>query len=164
MNRLGKEAVVASLKENFSQSSASFLVTVKGLTVAQLESLRIKLRVKQGSLQVAKVRLMKRALQDAGHSQLDGYMKDQIGLVFAKAEALEIAKVICDFSKEVEGLQILAGAMGADVLDAKTVKKIAALPSREVLLAQVAYCLLAPITKLACALQQVQENKAQVNG
>ena len=154
MNRSVKEAVVASLRESFSKNPASFLVTVKGLSVDQLEALRSKLREKQGLLHIAKVRLMKRALEDAkskieSMAHFESYMKNQVGLIFAQSDPLEIAKVICDFSKENEALQVVAGAMDSDVLDAKMVRKIAALPSKKQLLAQLASCLAAPMTTRA---------------
>ena len=59
MNRQEKEAVIASLKENFAQSSATFVVGIDGVTVNQFESVRKNLRQEGGKLQVAKVRLMK---------------------------------------------------------------------------------------------------------
>lgn len=156
MNRQQKEAVVASLQENLGQSAASFIVGVSGLTVEQLEGLRKNLRQEGGKLQVAKVRLMKRALQNADYAEeLKPYLKEQIALVFAQNEAPAIAKVLCGFAKDHERFSVVAGCMDASVLDRDAVKMIASLPSREVLLAQVAATLNAPISGLACALHQI---------
>lgn len=156
MNRQQKEALVASLKESFSGSAASFIVGVNGLTVEQIESLRGQLRDQGGKLQVAKVRLMKRALEENKSVQgLEPFMKEQIALVFAQKEAPQIAKVLCTFSKENEALSVLAGCMDASVLDKDAVKKIASLPPREVLLAQLLATLNAPISGLAVSLHQV---------
>lgn len=175
MNRQEKEAVVASLTNQFSQSSASFLVGVKGLTVEQIEGLRKDLRKESAKLQIAKVRLMKRALQDAGSAQhLEPYLHEQIGLVFAKNEATATAKVLCEYSKKAEAFRVIVGSMDANLLDASAITFMATLPSREVLLAQVARALQAPsanfvnvlhqlIARLVYVLKQI-ELKKQNNG
>jgi len=156
MNRQEKEAVIASLKENFSQSSATFVVGVDGVTVDQFESVRKDLRQEGGKLQVAKVRLMKRALEGAECAQgLEPFMKEQIAVVFAQKEAPAVAKILCGFAKKYEQFSVHAGCMDASVLDHDAVKIIASLPSREVLLAQVAATLNAPITGFVCVLHQV---------
>ncbi len=156
MNRQEKEAVVASLKTGLDQSSASFVVGVKGLTVDQLEKIRGDLRQEGGKLHVAKVRLMKRAIESSQCAEgLEPFLKEQIALVFAQQEAPVIAKVLCGFAKEHEAFSVLAGCMDSAVLDQDAVKVIASLPPREVLLAQVAATLNAPITSLAYMLHQL---------
>ncbi len=156
MNRSQKEVVVASIKEQFSDSAASFLVGVKGLTVEELESLRGELRKEEGRLQVAKVRLMKRALQEVESVQsLEPYMGEQVGLVFAKKEVPAIAKVLCTFSKKMEALRVVVGTMDASLLDESAIKVMATLPSREVLLGHVAATLQAPYASLTSLLHQL---------
>lgn len=173
MNRQQKEAMISLLKDGFVDSSASFIVNVNGLTVEQLESLREKVRQEGGKVQVAKVRLMKRALENSEYAQeLEPYLKKQIALVFAHKEAPAIAKVICGFAKEHEAFSIVAGCMESSVFGQDAIKKIASLPPREVLLAQLAATLNAPmsglvvslhqvIAKLAYALRALEEKKKQ---
>ena len=156
MNRQEKEAVIASLKTDLTQSSASFVVGVSRLTVAELEGLRKNLRQQQGKLQVAKVRLMKRAVQESQCAQgLELFLKEQIALVFATQEAPSIAKMLCGFAKENERFSVLAGYMDASILDQDAVKVIASLPPKEVLLAQLAGTLNAPITNFVGILHQL---------
>lgn len=156
MNKSQKEVVVASIKKQFSDSAASFLVGVKGLTVEELESLRGELRKQEGRLQIAKVRLMKRALQEVESVQkLEPYMQEQIGLVFAKKEVPGVAKILCEFSKKMDALRVVVGSMDASLLDESTIKMMATLPSREVLLAQVARTLQAPYGNLTSLLYQL---------
>lgn len=163
MNRSQKEVVVTSLKNSLSQSAASFLVGVKGLTVEELESLRKQLRTEKSRLQVAKVRLMKRALSDVENVQaLEPYMQEQVALVFAQEEVTSVAKVLCDFSKKVQALQVVAGTMDANLLDKSAITFMATLPSREVLLSQVARCLQAPTANLASVLYQLIARLAYV--
>ena len=173
MNREEKELVVQGLKEKISQSEASFLINCRGLTVNQMQQLRRQLYEKNGSLKVAKARLMKRAVDGVdGVDGLTDYFRDQVGLVFADQEATEVAKVLRDFSKRNNSLELVAGYFDDQVLVAEHVARIASLPSREVLLGQVAGVLKAPITKLAnvlhvmpsrlaLALKQVEEKKQE---
>lgn len=175
MNKQQKEVVVSSLKQNFSQNEASFLVNVKGLTVEQSESLRKKLREKGGRLQVVKVRLMKRALHNVESVQvLEPYMREQIGVVFAPQSAPAVAKVLDDFSKANESFKIVVAAMEASLLTAHEVKSLASLPSRAVLLGQVVQAAQSPLTGLVFMTNQMMaqlvtiieqvEKKKQVNG
>ncbi len=171
MNRHEKEAVIASLTSEFSQSSASFLVGVKGLTVEQIETLRGELRKESAKLRIAKVRLMKRALQDVDAVQhLEPYLREQIGLVFAKNEAPATAKILCEYSKKAEAFRVIVGSMDANLLDQSAITFMATLPSREILLAQVARALQAPsanfvnvlyqlIARLVYVLKQIEQKK-----
>lgn len=171
MNRSGKEVIVTSIKSDFSQSEAAFLVGVQGLTVEQFSKLRKELRDKDAHLQVAKVRLMKLALKDWSEiEQFRPYLCEQIGLVFAKREMTSVAKVLCDFSKNVEKLRIIAGSMNTSIFDAHAVQALASLPSREILLAQVARGLQAPtanfvgvlyqlLARLVYVLKQIEQQK-----
>ena len=157
MNRSNKEEMVSSLKADLTASEGSFVVGVKGLTVDKFESLRINLRKDGGKLQVAKVRLMKRALAGVESAQgLDEFLKEQIALVFAKENSPGIAKMLCDFAKENEGtFDVLGGCMDSSVLDKASVYKIASLPSKDVLLAQLVAVMNAPITQLHGSLHQM---------
>lgn len=156
MNREQKALVIQDLKENFSDCQASFLVGYRGLTVNQLQMLRRKLRQNSGSLHVAKARLMKRAVDGVdGFDQMADYFKDQVGLVFAQKEPTTIAKVLYDFSKENEALRLVVGYFDKQVLGSAQIIRIASLPSREVLLAQVAGMLKSPIAGMVNVLHVV---------
>lgn len=171
MNRNDKEVLVESLRSNFSNSQASFLVKYKGLTVNQMQDLRKGLRTNDASLKVAKARLMKRAVDDIeGASQLSPYLHDQIGAVFATKSAPDVAKFLSGYAKENEAFQLLVGVIESKLYDAQSIQRIASLPSREVLLAQLCGTLQAPMTKtvtvlhlmiarLLFVLKQVEEQK-----
>lgn len=162
MNRDQKSSVIETLKNDFSQSQASFLVGVKGLTVKQVQALRKELRSKGGTLRVAKARLMKRAVDGvSGVEELAPYFKDQVGLVFAPDRMTEIAKLLTDFSKENQGLQLVVGCMDQALLPKDKIVKIASLPSREVLLAQVGGVMNMVVAKLLWTLNAVGEKKQQ---
>lgn len=146
MNRQQKEELVSVLRAAFSDNQASFLVRYRGLRVDQMQDLRGKLREKGGRFQVAKTRLMKRAVEGlSGIDELAPHLKDQVGIAFAADDAAAVAKILCDFAKSHEQLQVVAGCLDAAVMDAASVVRIASLPSREVLLAQVLGGINAPL-------------------
>jgi len=156
MNRQQKVEVIKNLKENFLESQATFVVSYKGLSVAQMQQLRADLRKKGGVLKVAKARLMKRAVDgEEGLTDLTSHLHDQIGLVFAKEQFTDVAKVLSDFSKENEALGLVAGLFESKVIEKDKIKQIASLPSREELLAQVCGTLNAPITGLVRVLNMM---------
>lgn len=156
MNREEKALVIQDLKESFSGCQASFLVGYRGLTVNQLQILRRKLGENSGNLTVAKARLMKRAVDGVeGYDQMASYFKDQVGLVFADKEPTTIAKVLYDFSKNNGALQLVVGYFDKQVLSSAQIVRIASLPSREVLLAQIAGMLKSPIAGMVNVLHIV---------
>jgi len=153
MNREQKAAVIASLKNNFAQSNASFLVNYQGLTVEQMQNLRKNLRAQGATLKVTKARLMKLASDgNPGAEVMVPYYKDQVGVVFAMQEAPAVAKVLNEFAQQHKALSIVAGSYDAALLDKSDVERFATLPTKEVLLAQVCGTLNAPIAGLARAL------------
>lgn len=149
MNRQEKLAVIEHLKEGFAGSVASFVVNYQGLTVVQMQNLRRELR-QHGELKVAKARLVKLAVNGMeGVDTLTPFLKEQIGVVFADKDVSAVAKVLRDFAKKNEAFEIVAGHMDQKTLSANDVVRIASLPSREVLLAQVCATLQAPSASLA---------------
>ena len=151
MNRQEKESVVELFNKNFSISKGSFFVDYSGLTVAQMQHLRKQLREKGGVLKVAKMRLVKRALEGiASAGVLSSHCKSQLGVVFAQdaSEISGVAKTLHDFSKTNEKLDLVVGCVDARLLDKASIIRIASLPSKEVLLAQLCGTLKAPIAGL----------------
>lgn len=156
MNRQQKETVVSDFKRQFDSSQGTFLVDYKGLTVASLESLRTSLREKGGRLQVAKARLMKRAVEGIdGVDQFRDALSGQVAMVFAESEVPTVAKELMAFSKDHELLKVLTGFFESRVLSEQDISVLASLPSREVLLGQLAGTLQAPISGLAQVLSQL---------
>lgn len=156
MNRQHKAEIVEALHADFLGSSGAFIVGVQGLTVAQIQKLRTALRQQGGKLKVAKARLMKRATLDiAGPENLNPSLKGQIGLVFAMKEAPAVAKVLHAFSKENESFKLIGGCIDTMMLDSTSIERVATLPSKEVLLAQLCGTLKAPTTALVSVLNAV---------
>lgn len=171
MNRQEKLAIVERLQDSFVGSAASFVVNYQGLTVPQMQSLRKGLRQHGGEFKVAKARLVKLAVNRmGGDDAFIPYLKEQIGVVFAGDEVSSVAKMLHDFAKKNEAFKLVAGRMDHTILTANDVVRIALLPSKAVLLAQVCALLQAPQVglvrvlngvslKLLYALQQVRDQK-----
>ncbi len=153
MNRQQKELIVLSLKKNFVGSQASFLVDFQGLTVSQMQILRRALGKKGGELKVAKARLIKRAVAGDKTEVLVPFCKDQIGVVFAETEVSTVAKVLYDFSKKQEALRLVVGFLDTQLLNSQEIVRIASLPTKKVLLAQVCWAIKAPVTNLVMVLR-----------
>jgi large subunit ribosomal protein L10 len=164
MNRQEKETVIAELKKDFAGSTGLFLIGYRGMTVDQLQRLRGSLRKSQGFLKVAKVRLVKRAMEGLpGSDELSPLLKEQVAIVFAEKESPAIAKAIYDFSKEVGALKLVAGYLDEQVVSASVVTRIATLPSREVLLSQICCMLSAPMANCARAFAGLEHKLGQVD-
>lgn len=156
MNRQQKEAVVKEINEQLKESNASFLIGYKGLSVAQLQALRGQLRQVDGIFKVTKARLMRIAAKDVeGANGLAVNFKDQVGLVFAKGEVPSVAKELVNFSKDNENLSIVSGFFESKAMTKDQIGYLASLPSREVLLAQLAGTIQAPISNLVRLLNQM---------
>ena len=155
MNRQDKEEIIASLKRDFSSHNASFVVNYSGLNVEQMTKLRNEVRRNGGQLKITKTTLMRRALHDTSVEGLSPYIKNQIALIFVQEDSTNIAKVLNEFAEKHDQLGIIAGWVFERVFDSKSVKMLASLPSREVLLAQLCATLNAPIAKAVRTLQAI---------
>jgi|ERR1700733_152085 len=160
MNREEKSQEISALKQEFSESPASILVSYKGLSVNQLQKLRRGVRQNGGNFKVAKTRLMRIAAEDIESAQpLLPYFKDQVGIVFCEEKAPVILKFLSAFSKENELFKLVVGSLDSKLVEAPVLVQLANLPSREVLLARLCGVLKAPISRLAFVLQQVSAKK-----
>lgn len=162
MNRNQKEVLVAELHNQMAQAEAAFLVNYQGLSVSDMQKLRASLRGEGAVMQVAKARLMIHAVKQVGGCDaFIPYLKNQVGLVFAKGNAPAVAKKIVDFSKDQQSLAIVSGFFENRVWSKGEVEYLAAIPSREVLLAQLAQVLQAPIAGLARSLDLVVKKSSE---
>ena len=160
-NRIAKVAVVAEIVEKLKNAQSLVVCSYSGLTVEQVTNLRKLCRDKEVQYVVLKNRLVMRALQELGISGLDNLLEGPNAFVFSTKDVTDAPKVINEFieKNKLQSLQIKGGLMGTEVLDVAGVKAIAALPSREELLATVVGCLISPISNLVAVLEQIAEQK-----
>lgn len=161
MNRQQKDNVIQDLSQKFSNSEAAFVVKCQGLSVGQLHELRMKLETKDGELKVAKNRLVKLAIASNGKcNDLGSAMVGQTAVVFAKADFTGVAKVLHDFSRKNEELEIVAGYCESQLFDKQGVIALARIPSREVLLSRLCGVLKASVVKVAWIIGQISVQKS----
>ena len=159
LNRNEKAAVVADVSAQAAKSQTLALAEYRGLTVEALNKLRVDARSKGVYLHVLKNTLARRAVAGTPFEAASEAMAGPLIYGFSE-DAVAAAKVIADFAKTNDKLVIKGGAYAGKALDANGIKALAAIPSREVLIAQVAGLLKSPIQRLAGVLAALAEQKA----
>lgn len=158
LNRNEKAAVVADVSAQVARSQTLALAEYRGLTVEHLNALRRQARDKGVYLHVLKNSLARRAVVGTSFEVAKDAMVGPLIYGFSD-DAVAAAKVISDFAKGNDKLVVKGGVYAGKALDAGGVKALAAIPSREVLIAQVAGLLRSPIQRLAGVLAALAEKR-----
>jgi large subunit ribosomal protein L10 len=146
-----KRETVEELGGIFTKAGVVVVAHYAGLTVAQMQTLRRRMRDVGGEVRVAKNRLAKIALEGKPASGMAAYLKGQTVLAFSE-DPVAAAKVARGFAKENDKYIILGGAMGATVLDPSGVEAVANMPSREELIADIVGLIGSPGGNLVAAI------------
>ncbi|WP_066589060.1 50S ribosomal protein L10 [Sphingomonas pruni] len=163
MDRGQKAAAVAELKQTFSEVGVVVVTRNLGLTVAQSTQLRTKMREAGASYKVSKNKLAKIALDGTDYLSLGDMLTGPVGLA-TSIDPVAAAKVVVDFAKTTDKLEIVGGAMGATALNVEGVKALATLPSLDELRAKIVGLIQAPAQKLASITQAPAGQLARVFG
>ena len=158
LNRNEKAAVVTDVSAQAARAQTLALAEYRGLTVAHLDTLRRQARDSGVYLHVLKNTLARRAVAGTPFEVAADAMVGPLIYGFSE-DAVAAAKVIADFAKGNDKLVIKGGAYGGKALDVDGVKALAAIPSREVLIAQVAGLLKSPIQRMAGVLAALAEKR-----
>src|SRR4029453_18467003 len=153
-----KAAVVTDVAAQVARSQTLALAEYRGLTVEHLNKLRVDARSKGVYLHVLKNTLARRAVPGTPFECAAESMAGPLIYGFSE-DAVAAAKVLADFAKGNDKLVVKAGAYAGKALDANGVKALAAIPSKEVLLAQLAGRLMSPISRTARVLAALAEKK-----
>ncbi|MCI9887116.1 50S ribosomal protein L10 [Micrococcales bacterium 31B] len=146
MARPDKAAAVAEIAEDFRNANAAVLTEYRGLTVAQIKTLRRSLGG-NAKYAVVKNTLAEIAAKEAGVEAFDGQYSGPTAIAFVNGDVVESAKALRDFAKANKELVIKAGYFDGQALSAAEIAKIADLESREVLLAKAAGAMKASLSK-----------------
>ena len=159
LNKSEKQTVVADVAAQAARSQTLALAEYRGLTVAHLDVLRKQAREKGVYLHVLKNTLARRAV--AG-TPFEVVAESMVGpLIYGFSEdAVAAAKVLSDFAKGNDKLIVKGGAYAGKALSADGVKSLAAIPSKEVLLAQLLGLMQSPISRFARVLAAIAELRA----
>lgn len=148
MEKAEKREFVTWLNGTFQESGSVVVAHYSGLTVAQMNDLRSKMRAAGGSVKVAKNRLAKIALQGTEGEAMTDLFTGQTLIAYSQ-DPITAPKVAVDFAKANDKLVILGGAMGATSLNADGVKSLASLPSLDELRAKLVGMIATPATRIA---------------
>jgi len=161
VDRAQKEKVVEELGQIFESSGVVVVAHYQGLTVANMQDLRGRVREAGGAVRVAKNKLAKIALEGTDVAGISDLMTGMTVLAYSE-DPVAAAKAADEFAKENDNYVILGGAMGENILDADGVKAVAKMPSREELIASIVGCIGAPASNIAGAIGAPASNIASI--
>ncbi|WP_242415748.1 50S ribosomal protein L10 [Sphingomonas panni] len=161
MDRTQKSEAVAELNRTFNEVGVVVVTRNLGMTVAQSTALRNKMRDAGASYKVSKNRLARIAAEGTPYSVLSDLLTGPTALA-TSTDPVAAARVINDFAKTTDKIEIVGGAMGGQILDANGVKALASLPSLDELRAKLVGLIVAPATRLATITQAPAAQVARV--
>jgi large subunit ribosomal protein L10 len=160
MARPEKVAVVEEIRTKLAEADAAMLTEYRGLTVPELADLRAALRGSGTEYKVFKNTLARRAVADSGLDDVASMFEGPVAIAFVRGDAASAAKALREFGRSHEALVVKGGLLGTRIITTVEIEALAELPSRDVLLAQVAGGFQAPLTKAAGLFQAFTRNFA----
>ncbi|MFA8438932.1 50S ribosomal protein L10 [Pueribacillus sp. YX66] len=159
-----KKQVVNEISEKLKASKATILVDYRGLDVAAVTELRKQLREAGVEFKVYKNTLVRRATAEVDMTELDDQIVGPTAIAFSNEDVVAPAKVLNNFAKENEALEIKTGVIEGNVVSLDEIKALADLPSREGLLSMLLSVLQAPMRNFALATKAVADQKEGEEG
>jgi large subunit ribosomal protein L10 len=155
-----KAAAVEEVKAASSTTSTAVVTEYRGLTVAEIQSLRRDLRRVDAEYKVQKNTLVRRAITGTTNEGLAEFLEGPTAIAWVNGDISVVAKILVDFSKATPTLVVKGGVLDGQALSAKDLTALASLPSRDVLLAQLAGLMAAPLRQMAGLIKAVPQNFA----
>ena len=158
-----KQPIVAEISELLNGAASAVVVDYRGLTVAQDTELRKQLRkaLREAGVtyKVYKNTMIKRAAEGTDFAALDPDLEGPTAIAVSKDDATAPARILAEFAKKADKLEIKAGVVEGTYYDQKGMQVIATIPSREVLLGKLLGSIQSPITNFARVLNQIAEKQ-----
>lgn len=156
-----KQELVNQIAEEIKASSSIVIADYRGLNVAEVTELRNNMRNEGLTFKVYKNSLVRRAMEQAGIEGLDEVLTGPNAIAFSTEDVVAPARVLNDFAKTHENLELKAGVIEGKVASLEEVKEIATLPNKEGLLSMLLSVLTAPMRNTALAVKAVADQKAE---
>jgi len=156
-----KQQIVTEIADKLKNSVSTVVVDYRGLSVAEVTELRKQLREAGVEFKVYKNSMTRRAAEATGLAGLNAALTGPNAIAFSTEDVVAPAKILNDFAKKHEALELKAGVIEGNVATAEEVKALADLPSREGLLSMLLSVLQAPIRNLALVTKAVAEQKEE---
>jgi large subunit ribosomal protein L10 len=160
MARPEKVAVVEEIQTKLDAADAAVLTEYRGLTVSELAELRASLRPTGTQYKVFKNTLARRAIEGRGLDEVTDLFEGPVAIAFVQGDAAAAAKALREFGRAHEALVVKGGLLGERVITPTEIAALADLPSREVLLTQIAGLFQQPLTRAAGLFQAFPRNFA----
>ena len=157
-----KQQIVDELKGLLGEAEMALVLDFKGLSIKEMSDLRIRLQASKGVCKVTKNTLMRRAID--GHTawaNLDSLLTGSNAFVLVKGDVGGAVKAVQSFQKDTKKSEVKGGLFEGKLLSEKDIKAIGDLPSKEVLMAQIAGAINAVATKLAVGINEVPSGLAR---
>ena len=156
-----KQPIVAEISELLDGAATAVVVDYRGLTVAQDTELRKQLREAGVTYKVYKNTMIRRAAEGTAFAALDPHLEGPTAIAVSKTDATAAARILAEFAKNADKLEIKGGVVEGNYYDAKGMQVIATIPSREVLLGRLLGSMQSPIANFARVLNQIAEKSAE---
>lgn len=156
-----KKQIVEEITEKFKNSVSTIVVDYRGLNVAEITELRKQLREAGVEFKVYKNTLTRRAAEAAELAEINDVLTGPNAIAFSNDDVVAPAKILNNFAKENEALEIKVGVIEGKVVSVEEIKALAELPSREGLLSMLLSVLQAPIRNFALAAKAVADQKEE---
>ena len=152
-----KQPIVAEISELLNGAASAVVVDYRGLTVEQDTQLRKKLRESDVSYKVYKNTMIRFAVKGTEFEALGPHLEGPTALAVSKTDATAPARILADFAKTADKLELKAGVVEGTYYDEKGIQVIATIPSREILLGRLLGSMQSPIANFARVLNQIAE-------
>lgn len=154
-----KQQVVEVVTEKLKTSASTIVADYRGLNVAEITELRKQLREAGIEYSVIKNTLLRRASEGAELAGLEAYLTGPTAVAFSKEDPVAAAKILVDFAKKNENLEVKGGVVDGQVFNQAQIKELASLPSKDGMLSMLLSVLQAPVRNFALAVKAVAEKQ-----
>ena len=156
-----KQPIVEEISANIQDAASVVVVDYRGITVAQDTALRKQLREAGVTYKVYKNTMMTRAFKGTAFEGLTSSLEGTNAIAISKTDATAPARIINNFAKEAEALEIKSGVVDGEYYDAAGVKVLATIPSKDELISKLLGSLQSPITNFARVVKQIAEAQGE---
>ncbi len=154
-----KQAVIDEIKDKFERAESAVVIDYMGITVAEADAMRKKLREANVDYTVYKNTLVKRAIDGTDYAQLADVLEGPSAFAFSYDDATAPARVLNDSIKEFKKMEFKGGFVEGDYYDKDAIVQVASIPSREVLISKFMGSIQSPIANFARVVKQIAEKE-----
>lgn len=154
-----KQAIIDEIKDKFERAQSAVVIDYIGITVAEADAMRKKLREADVDYTVYKNTLVKRAIAGTEYEALSEVLEGPSGFAFSYEDATAPARVLNESRKAYKKMEFKGGIVEGEFYDKDNIEVIAAIPSRETLISKFMGSIQSPITNFARVVNQIAEQK-----